>query len=91
MSNARSHRRRVQRENRYGEFKVYPPGTTRREITSCQHCGASDLDLMDTYAELVEVAAFHGMQVGGFDACVPRPSGWWFCHLCAQGGAVFGV
>jgi hypothetical protein len=89
MSNARSHRRRVRRESHYGQVKVYPSGTRIDRMTSCQHCGRPGLGLVDTYAELVQVAELHGMRVGPIDAFGPLViQAYWFCHNCGEGGPI---
>lgn len=80
-----AHAQQTSRPNNVGHLHEIK---SRDEWRACPHCAATSLDVMETHAELVEVAHLHGVLV----ADVPLPQGaeigaWWFCHHCAQGGA----
>lgn len=83
MSNSRRLRRGI---GNYGHLKQ----ATAQTVTQCPHC-ASTIDLMATEAEWDDVRAAHLIEAGPLRV----PTGatvlaWWFCHHCAQGGALLG-
>lgn len=84
MSNSRRLRRAL---GNYGHVKQ----ATRDTISTCPHC-ASPVQLLDDEREWDRVRLAHGVRVGPL--VMPAGGvvhGWWFCHHCADGGAIIGI